>query len=103
MVEKAPSLFDGNKKGRWSFPQAVWFRVRSRCQLVLLARTSPVTARVGKAVIKEAAKVVAARGLGHACRIGPQRTRRQARSLVEGSKARPPGSRKDPRVTLGPF
>src|SRR6476620_9964934 len=77
--EKAPPLFDGNKKGRWSFPQAVWCRCGER-QLFLLARTSPVTARIGKAVIKEAAKVEAARGLVHACTIGPAATRRQARS-----------------------
>jgi hypothetical protein len=60
-------------------------------QLVLLARTSPVTARVGKAVIKEAAKVEAARGLGHADRIGPGATRRQARDSgrARGSNGQP--------------
>ena len=66
---------------------------------LLLARTSPVTARVGKAVIKEAAKVVAARGLAHGCRIGPQRTCRQARSLVDGAGMSPPRKNgRDPRV-----
>src|SRR3954467_14223243 len=65
-------------------------------QLFLLARTSPVTARVGKAVIKEAAKVEAARGLVHGCRIGPPRTCRQARSLGSGC-ARPSQKRKGPQ------
>ena len=46
-------------------------------QLSLFARTSPVTARLGEAVIKEAVKVGAARGGGHATRIGSKGRVRQ--------------------------
>ena len=48
-------------------------------QLSLLARTSPVTARQGEAVIKEAVEVGAARDVGHDSRIGPKDMVRQVR------------------------
>ena len=72
---------DGNKKGQCDLhgPSGV---VAVSGQLVLLARTSPVTARQGKAVIKEAVKV-RARDVGHACRIGPwDAIRQEARGSV---------------------
>ena len=53
-------------------------------QLCLLARTSPVTARLGEAVIKEAVKVGAARGGVHVSRIGSKRRVRQVRSSESG-------------------